>query len=327
MRTQNTFSILFLVKKSKAISDEAPLYARITVNSKRVDISLKRRIPLLLWDVKKKKAKGTSNEARQINEYLKQVQTQLFQCYQDLKFKRELITAKLIKANYLGEGGNSKTLQNLLEYHNNKTQKTLAKGTLRNFGVTEGYINRYLSNVLKTSDIYLKDLNFKFISDFANFLHTYWPKGHHKAMSNNTVMKHVQRFRKIVTLGYHVEWIERDPFVRWKPTYEKRERPFLTENELSNIETYNFPIARLERVRDLFIFSCYTGIAYIDIMNLTSNNILKGIDGNDWIFTNRLITKSSVKVPLLRKSKELLFKYENHPMTEITGTLFPVITN
>lgn len=109
-----------------------------------------------------------------------------------MKFKRELITAKLIKANYIGEGGNSKTLQNLLKYHN-----------------------------------------------------------------NNTVMKHIQRLRKIVTLGYHIEWIDCDPFIRWKPTYGKRERPFLTENELSNIETYHLPIARLERVRDLFIFNCY----------------------------------------------------------------------
>lgn len=327
MRTQNTFSTLFLVQKSKAINNEALLYARVTVNGKRADISLKKKISLSIWDNKKKKARGNSNEVIQINEYLKQVRTQLFQCYQDLKFKGELITARLIKAAYLGENDNCKTLQSLLEYHNKKTEKTLAKGTLRNFAVTESYVNRYLDSVLNTSDIYLKDLNYKFICDFAHFLHTYWPKEHPKALSNNTVMKHIQRFRKIVTLGYHIEWIDRDPFVRWKPTYEKRERPFLTVNELSNIETYYFPIARLERVRDLFIFSCYTGIAYIDIMNLTSDNILKGIDGSDWIFTNRQKTKASVKVPLLRKAKELLIKYHNHPMTEITGTLFPVITN
>ncbi|WP_282081278.1 site-specific integrase [Aquimarina algiphila] len=327
MRTQNTFSTLFLVQKSKAINNEALLYARVTVNGKRADISLKKKISLSIWDNKKKKASGNSNEARQINEYIKQARTQLFQCYQDLKFKGELITAKLIKANYLGEGENSKTLQNLLQYHKNKTEKTLAKGTIRNFEVTEGYINRYLNGALNTSDIYLKDLSYKFISEFAHFLHTYWPKGHPKSLSNNTVMKHIQRFRKIVTLGYHIEWITRDPFVRWKPTYEKRERPFLTENELFNIENYYFPIERLERVRDLFIFSCYTGIAYIDIMNLTNNNILKGIDGNDWIFANRQKTKSPVKIPILAKAQELIYKYQNHPMTQITETLFPVITN
>ncbi len=90
-----------------------------------------------------------------------------------MKFKGELITTKLIKVNYLGEGENSKTLQNLLEYHNNKTQKTLAKDTLRNFGVTEGYISRYLNSTLNTSDIYLKNLNYRFINEFIHFLQTY----------------------------------------------------------------------------------------------------------------------------------------------------------
>lgn len=327
MRTQNTFSTLFLVQSSRAINDEALLYARITVNGKRIDISLKRKIPLQLWDSTKKKARGNSREARQINQYLAQVQTQLFQCYQDLKFKGELITAKLIKEIYLGEDENSKTLQNILEYHTSKTKSTFASGTVRNFGVTERYINKFLNKHLNTTDVYLNKLDYKFICDFENFLHCYWPKGHPKAMGNNTIMKHIQRLRKMVTLAFHLEWIDKDPFVRWKPTYEKTDRPYLTENELSNIESYPFSIERLERVKDLFVFSCYTGIAYIDLMNLTKNNILKGIDGNDWIFTNRQKTKSSVKVPLLEKAQFLINKYQDHPMCQITETLFPKITN
>ncbi|MCF6295996.1 MAG: site-specific integrase [Flavobacteriaceae bacterium] len=327
MRTSNTFAILFWIHTSRAKNNQTRIYVRITVNGKRVNISLKYKVDVRNWDAKRQRAKGNSEIARALNQYLGQVHSQIVQHYQDLKFKGHLITVELIKAEYLGESDNSKTLQNLMEYHSQKTEKTLAIGTLRNFKVTQGYINKYLNNILNTTDVYLKELNYKFICDFANFLHCYWPKGHPKAMSNNTVMKHIQRFRKIATLGYHIEWIDRDPFVRWKPTYEKRERPYLTDNELSNIETYFLPIARLERVRDLFIFSCYTGIAYIDIMNLTNDNILKGIDGNDWIFTNRQKTKSPVKVPLLAKAQELIHKYQNHPMTLVTETLFPVITN
>lgn len=100
-------------------------------------------------------------------------------------------------------------------------------------------------------------------------------------------MKHIQRLRKIITLAYHIEWIDKDPFVRWKPTYEKRERQFLTENELANIENYYFPIERLDRVRDLFVFSCYTGISYSDIIRLTPENIVMDIDGHNWIYTKR----------------------------------------
>jgi len=327
MRTSTTFSILFWIYSKRVKNNQTGIYARVTVNGKRVNISLKHKVNVTTWDAQRQRAKGTSEASRILNLYLSQVQAQLFQCFQNLKLSGKLITAELIKAEYLDESNNSKTLQNLIEYHTKKTEKILASGTLRNFDVTRRYINKYLNNVLKTSDIYLKELDYKFICDFANFLRLYWPKGHPKAMGNNTVMKHIQRFRKIVTLGYHIEWIERDPFVRWKPTYEKRERPYLSDNELSNIETYDFPIARLERVRDLFVFSCYTGIAYVDIMSLSNDNIIKGIDGNDWIFTNRQKTKSPVKVPLLAKAKTLINKYQSHPMTQITETLFPVITN
>ncbi|MCD6543859.1 MAG: site-specific integrase [Flavobacteriaceae bacterium] len=328
MRTTNTFSVLFWADQRNAKNNEAIIYARVTVNQKRVNISIKRKVPVSLWDKKIKKAKGNSNESRQINQYLTQVNSQLFQCYQDLKFKGDFITAKLIKANYLGEGENSKTLQNLIEYHAIKIESTLAKGSIRNYKVTEGYINRFLKTKLKTTDIFLKQLDYKFICDFESFLHCFWPKGHPNAMGQNTVMKHIQRLRKLVTMAYHLEWITRDPFVRWKPTFEKREREFLSANELSNLETYYFPIERLERVRDLFVFSCYTGISYADIIKLNEEtHIHKGIDGNNWMITNRQKTKTIVKIPLLNKAQELIDKYNNHPLTVITKTLFPVITN
>ncbi|MFS4456154.1 site-specific integrase [Maribacter sp. 2304DJ31-5] len=321
MKTSHTFSILFWINSSRATNGNAELFARVTVNGKRINISLKKKIPIFLWDSKRKKIKGNSNEARQINEYLNQVRTRLFQSFQDLKFKGGLITAELIKADYLGESENSKTLQEILKYHNRKIEKTLASGTIRNFGISENYINRYLQQKLKTTDIYLRKLDYKFISDFETFLIGHYPKGHPKAMSHNTVMKHLQKLGKIVTLAYHLEWIDKDPFIRWKPTFETKQREFLSANELSNLETYAFPLERLDRVRDLFVFSCYTGIAYIDIMNLTKNNILKGVDGSDWIFTNRQKTKSPVTPPLLSKTQDLIHKYENY--NQIHWKLFP----
>ena len=255
------------------------------------------------------------------------VHSNLFQCYQDLLFKRKLITAKLIKAAYLGEDETSKTLQNLLDYHSRKIESTLASGTIRNFGITEGYVQKFLKKDRKTSDVYLKDLDYKFLCDFEYFLSTYYPKGHPRAMSHNTVMKHIQRLRKVIRLAFNMEWIDKDPFRRWKTTFEKKEREFLSANELSNLETYEFPLDRLDRVRDLFVFSCYTGISYVDVMQLTLNNISMGIDGNNWIYTKRQKTKTPIKVPLLDPALGLIKKYSNHPMAVIPGTLFPVITN
>jgi site-specific recombinase XerD len=140
-------------------------------------------------------------------------------------------------------------------------------------------------------------------------------------------MKHIQRLRKMVTLAYHIEWIDKDPFIKFKPKLVKTEREFLTEVELNAIEKYSTSIERLSVVKDLFIFSCYTGISYADIMKLTPQNIVFGIDGNKWIMANRNKTGTPFKIPLLSKTEALIKKYKNHPRTKYTEKLMPSLSN
>lgn len=327
MRTTNTFSILFWITPSRAKNHLTTVFTRITVDGKRATISLKAKADIRFWDNDKQRAKGSREASRRLNHYLDQVHSQLVQCYQELRFKKQLITSKLIKEIYLGTDDNSKTLLELIKYHNIKISNTLAEGSIRNFSITENYITKFIAQENKANDIFLKKLDYKFLCDFESYLANYWPKEHPRGMSQNTIMKHIQRLRKIVTLAFHMEWIDKDPFVRWKPIFEKREREFLSKVELDNMELQKFELKRLERVRDLFIFSCYTGISYIDIMNLTQDNISIGIDSSNWIFTQRQKTKAKVKIPLLPKAQELVNKYINHPMTIDSGTLFPKITN
>lgn len=132
MRTKNTFSTIFWLQSSRAINNEALLYARVTVNQKRLNISLKKKVTVSIWDPHLRKAKGNSAESRQINQYLTQVSAQLFQIYQDLSFKNQFITAQLIKSNFLGEGENHKTLKEIIAYHSSKIENTFAKGTIIN---------------------------------------------------------------------------------------------------------------------------------------------------------------------------------------------------
>lgn len=327
MCIKNTFKINFWAHTSRVKNGKCPILVRITVNGKKVSISLKLPVNLKYWDSKKQRATGTNQESKQVNAYLDQVYSKIFQIYQDLTYREELISAELIKSHFTGEFQDTRSLQNLLNYHENKIKSSLTAGTIRNFGVTQKYVKKFLKKKYKTTDIYLKQLDYKFLCDFQIYLENYWPKKHPKAMGQNTVMKHIQRLRKIVTLGFHMEWIERDPFVRWKPVYEKNEREFLSEEELKTLENYNFLIERLDRVRDLFIFSCYTGISYADLIKLTAMNLHLGVDGKKWIITKRQKTKTPVKIPLLEKAHELLIKYEGHPMTEVSNTLLPVITN
>ena len=327
MRTRSTFSLLFWVNTSRLNNNQVPVYARVTVNGKRVNISLKRKVILSEWDSAKSKLKGSNQEAKLFNRFLEQVRSQIYLAYEQLLSENKLINAQAIKARYLGEDEQHRSLLELFEYHNTTMSKNLHKDTMRHYKTTQNYLKSFLSKKIKTDNIYLSNLDYSFIVDFEYYLKAHEPTDHQRKISNNTAMKHLQRLRKMLTMAYHLEWIDRDPFVRFKSSFEKREREFLSESELLRLENFHSPVNRLNIVKDLFVFSCYTGISYIDLNNLTRDNIVKGIDGNDWLITKRQKTKTNVKIPLLDKALELVFKYENHPRVVANNGILPRLSN
>ncbi len=327
MRTRSTFSLLFWVNTSRLKNNQVPVYARVTVNGKRVNISLKRKVIITEWDSAKGKLKGNKQEAKLFNKFLEQIRSQVYLAYEQLLSENKLVTAQAIKARYLGEDEQHRSLLELFEYHNTTMSKNLHKDTMRHYKTTQSYLKSFLSKKIKTNDIYLSNLDYSFIIDFEYYLKTYQPTDHQRKISNNTAMKHLQRLRKMVTMAFHLEWINRDPFVRFKSSFEKREREFLSEGELLRLEEFSSPIERLNIVRDLFVFSCYTGISYIDLNKLTRDNIVKGIDGSEWLITKRQKTKTSIKIPLLDKAAELIFKYQNHPRVIANNGILPRLSN
>jgi len=327
MKTSITFSVLIWINASRAKNNIAEIYARVTINQRRTNISLKHKINIDSWNKLKSRAKGNSSEARSLNLYLDQVQSKLFECYQELRASNKLITPQAIKSKYLGTDITYHSLLQLIDYHNEKMAHKLHKDTMRHYKTSQRYLNQFVKKEYKTSDIYLKDLNYSFIINFENYLRSFEPIDHHKKIANNTAMRHIQRLRKMVTMAFHMEWIDRDPFVKFKPTIEKRERDFLSKNELEAIENFTTDIERLNIVKDLFIFSCYTGIAYVDIMQLTKDNILLGIDGGEWVITKRQKTNTPVKIPMLEPVQRLISKYKDNVRAVSKGTLFPVLSN
>ena len=218
-------------------------------------------------------------------------------------------------------------MQNIIDYHNNNFAHKLHKATLGLYKTTQGYLMEFVLKEYKTSDIYLRDLNYSFVIQFDNFLRGYKLSRNKKRIGNNTIIKHIQRLRKMVTMAYHMEWIDRDPFVKYKASFIKKERDFLTKQELESIENYSTDIDRLDLVKDLFIFSSYTGIAYVDVMKLKKGNIVLGIDGNNWIMTKRQKTNTPVKVPILVPAQSLIDKYKTNVRAAFTGTIFPSLSN
>jgi site-specific recombinase XerD len=327
MKRVNTFGIQFVIRKHRIKNDEAPIYARITVNTNRCEISVKRRIHIDNWNNGKGMAKGKNPEISKLNSYLEQIRSQLVNHYQDMVISNQQISPEALKDKFLGLEESGETLKSLIEYHNTRMDENLKWGTLKNYSTTQKYVDIFLKEKLKRNDINLKELNFRFISDFEYYLRKHRPTDHQRPMGNNTVMKHIERLRKMINLAVRMEWLEKDPFVAHKAKFQKTEIPFLSEPELFAIEEKEFKIERLQQVKELFIFSCYTGLAYIDVMHLTPDNIRIGMDGEKWLFTQRQKTLNPVRVPILDKAQEIIDKYKNHPRSKVNGTLFPNISN
>src|SRR6056297_3080907 len=327
MKTSSTFSILFWADFSRVKDNQASLYARITVNGKRAVISLKRKVLVSDWGVHKNRAKGTRQKSRILNSYLDETNNHLFNSYRDLMAGNKLITAQAIKALYLGKDENNHSILDIIAYHNEDMKGKLKWGTQKNYYTTQSYISKFLLKSYKTSDMYLKELDYNFITQFEKYLRSYIPEDHQQRMGNNTVMKHIERFRKLVNLSIKLGWINRDPFVQFKSKFIKNDRDFLSLLELQAIEQKSFAIDRLKLVKDLFVFSCYTSLSYIDVINLTGENLCIGIDGELWIYYRREKTTKPVRIPLLPKALEIIEKYKNNKKSISQGTIFPQITN
>jgi site-specific recombinase XerD len=327
MRTTNTFGIQFILRMNKIKKDLAPLYARVTVEGHRVEISLKRWISPDNWNNSREIVRGNRQEIKDLNHYLDRLKTRFIEYYQEMQLQKKKITADAIKNLFLGLDQGGFTLCKLVEYHNQTMKGTFAWGTLKNYFTTQKYLKRFLKDRLGKEDIYLSEFSYKFIADFECYLRNYQPKDHQRPLANNGVMKHLERFRKMITMVVKMEWIDKDPFERFRLKFQKVERGFLTTEELAKIENKKFQIERLQYIRDLFVFSCYTGLAYIDTMNLTPGNIAIGIDRQYWISTARQKTDQAVRIPILPKAWEIIEKYKTNPRSLQTGNLFPIISN
>ncbi|RIV51361.1 site-specific integrase [Flagellimonas taeanensis] len=327
MKSKHTFTVIFFTRKSRSVPNQLSIYVRITVDGQRAEISLKRNIPSKEWDNSRNRGRGGSQRIRALNAYLDSVYSELLDCHKELLEENRVVSSNAIKSRYLGADDNSKTLRELIKYHNENMSIVLKKGTMKNYYTTEKYLHRFLSKKRKVNDVRLKQLNYAFVTDFEHFLRNYRDSKKRLLLGNNGVMKHLERFKKMLNLAVKLEWMDKNPFNQFQLKYYKYDRQFLDEEELEQLESSEIGNERLERIRDCFVFSCYTGLSYVDVKELNRDNIVKGIDGNHWISTKREKTDKPVKVPLLPKAREILEKYMQCPEMENKEGLLPISSN
>lgn len=327
MRNSSTFSVLFWIYFQREKDGEAPLFARISLDGKKLNISLKRKINIALWDSKTQRSTGNEAYDLELNEFLDQEYSRLFQYYQELRIEGKVRSLENIKKKYFGEIDKLYSLEDIFKYHNTICFSKLKPNTQRLYNTSQNYIRKFIEQEFGRKDFYLQELDYNFVLKFEHFLRTVKPKHYQQNLQHNAVMKHIKRLKKMISLAYRMEWIDKNPFIKFQSTLEPREREFLSAEDLSKIENKKLKLERLGRVRDLFIFSCYTGISFGDLVLLKPENLTIGINGKLWIVTRRMKNGNSVKVPLLQKAVAIIEKYKTDVSCQVSGTLLPKISN
>jgi site-specific recombinase XerD len=319
-------NILFYPKKSERNDDGmVMLYARVTIKGKRSEFSLGRRIDEQRWDSRAGKLRGTSTEVSNFNRFLDNVRNRLYDIYDALLKEREDISASIIKNIYIGKEGKEYMVLEIFQEHNDKIENLLGKGftrgTLQRYKAAYKHVSAYIQHNYHRNDIPVRRVDHKFITGLEYFLKS------KRSCEHNTAIKYIVNFKKIIRIALANEWITKDPFFHWKASWKSKEKQYLTQAELDTLREKRSFLPRLDLVRDIFVFCCYTGLAYADVKQLRQEDIIIGVDGYRWIKMARKKTKAISSIPLLPPAEAIIEKYSEHPYVLDGKGVLPVLTN
>ena len=324
MKTKITLH--FYAKSTKANANGLlPIYVRLTVDGKRLEFSTKKFVEKSKWSSELSKMKGTTDEARSINSYLDLMKSKVLDAQMELLHRNEALSIENFKNKLLGNEERQRMLVPIFQDHNNKIKELVGKeyapGTLERYTTSLKHTLEFMQWKYNVSDIDISKIDHAFITEYEFWLRSV------RNCANNTAVKYIKNFNKIIKICLANDWLDKNPFANYKSKVKEVERVYLSEEEVQAIIEKEFKTERLSLVRDIFVFSCFTGLAYIDVKNLTKSHISFGIDGEKWIFTHRQKTESASKIPILPVTQIIIDKYENHPQCNNQEKLLPILSN
>lgn len=316
--------ILFLIERAKTnVKDLVPLRCRITYLGQRKLFSTGIFMKAECWFSKLQKAKPCTDENDFINYEITLITNRLNKAFLVLQAQEEEFTVEDVYAQYSGKSKASN--DGIIKYYGSFIEKLkklidveIKQVTWNKYSYTYSDLKSFIEKKYNKKDIYLKNLNMAFLLDFEYYLKT------EKKQKQITVNKGLQKLKRVVRIAVESNKINKFPFAGHKPKPTKTHVIYLTPEELESLEKFQFSQRRLQEVADMFIFCCYTGLAYNEMAHLERKNIIKGFDGNEWIYMQRQKTEKPISVPLLPKSKQIIEKY--HKAND-SILLLPVISN
>nr|MBC7613843.1 site-specific integrase [Pseudopedobacter sp.] len=324
MRT--SLSLLFFVRKPKNYkSGEMPIYLRITVDGQRSELSLSRKFNLERWDAVRGRATGSKANAKILNAFLDNVQLKIHELQHRMFEADEDITSENLKNRFIGKVEKTRTLLSVFGDHNEKMQYLIGqefeKSTLQRYKTCFMHVKAFLRLHYNVSDIPVAKVNFEFLNEFEYYLRSV------RKCGNNSAIKYIKNLGKIVRICLGNGWLTVDPYVNYKPKQKAVHRDVLNIEEIERLMAKDFSIERLRTVRDLFVFCCYTGLAYVDVHKLKRSELVKGVDGSLWIHTRRQKTDTTSRIPLLPVALDIIAIYQKHPQCAVNDTVLPVMSN
>jgi site-specific recombinase XerD len=325
--TQNMSVLLWLRNPQK--QENSTIMVRVTIRGKRADWSLGKKVNSEHWISGAGVLKTSAKESKIVNPYLNQVRGEIQSHFNILSSQYKEVTPDMVRDAFLGidkQKIKQHTLIEAFDLHNSKMKEKALIGkmsmkTWRRLDISRGKIIAFLSQEMKCNDIQLNEIKLSFASEFEHFLTV-----HHKLQSNTT-MKYIKILKQILNYAISLEWIHSNPLNSFRCSYQSPDRVVLTQEEIDVMYNKEMPNTRLEHVRDVFIFACYTGYAFSDVALLESSSVVRGIDGEMWIQANRVKTNVKENVMLLDIPLNIINKYKEHKICITKNKLLPVISN
>lgn len=322
---QEMMNVLFYIIKTRTLRNgEAPILLRVTIDGSYSDIRINRSVKTELWDAKLGMCKGKSREANELNEYIRSLHTRLYEIHRNMVLQDEYFTPDILLKK-LFKKETTKTVMVFFKEHNEDCRRRIdidyAYSTINRYDNCYKNLQVVIEKEYGKSDITFTEFTNQLIRKYELYLKV------DKGLSQNTLVRYMKVIKKISGLAITSGLLKTDPFAGMKFKQPKTNPVFLTKEELDKIIQKEFDIPRIALVRDVFVFCCMTGLAFIDVRNLKKEHIVLDSDGTYWIRKTREKTENMCDIPLLDLPLEIIRRYENHKMCKTKGILLPVMCN
>lgn len=304
---RSTFKVLFYVNGSKEKNGIVPIMGRVTINGSVAQFSCKCSIPKELWDAKGNRAKGKSKEARGINLSLDNIKAQIIKHYQRLSDREAYVTADMVRNAYQGIGTEYETLLGAFDKDNESFKKRIGiDRALSSYQVrvrARNHLASFIKKNHKRNDISMLELTPDFIKEYEIYLST------DAGLHNGSVWANCMWLKTIVAKAHYNGQTPRNPFAQYRVNQNIKDRIYLTEDEIKTMMTHEFANSKLAYIRDLFVFASFTALSFVDIKELTTDDIVD-VNGEKWILSKRHKTKVPFQVKLLDIPLLIIKRYE-----------------